>query len=92
MILDVRLVVDRDGRVRASIDGRRTFELGTSSIPCALERLANRIEGASWSSGRPVVDEIADPASPIYARAQTGNAAGLAGPSHRETPAREGTT
>lgn len=68
MILDLRILSDRDGVLRASIDGRRVVGLpATSDVAVLLAELARRVDGAAWRSGRSTLAEVADAASTLYA-------------------------
>lgn len=48
MIIDVRLVQNRDGRWRASIEGKRVHRVSGASPSAALDALALALEGAAW--------------------------------------------
>lgn len=48
MIIDVRLVQDRDGRWRASLEGRRVPRVDGDSPSAAMDALARALEGAAW--------------------------------------------
>lgn len=70
-VLDVRLVVARDGTVRASIDGRPVLRLRAATSPsAALVQLGRMVEGAAWTGQRGELEEAADPRSPLYVEAR----------------------
>jgi hypothetical protein len=69
VIFDVRIVIDRTGAVRASIDGRRVVLTPDTEIAAALERLGRAIDGVAWAAGRPQADVLADQKSPLFAGA-----------------------
>lgn len=70
-IVDVRLVLDRDGVIRVSIEGRPVEIAATDDPSVALFELGRVIDALAWSTKRPAVDLLTDPRSPLFARAGT---------------------
>lgn len=70
-LLDVRLVVCRDGAVRVSVDGRPVALDATSDHAEALLALARAASGIAWTERRTPGEVLADPASALYSRAST---------------------
>lgn len=67
VIVDVRIVVARDGTLRVSVEGRRVALPTTPrTTSAALAELAKLLEGVAWSTRRDELDEIADPASKLF--------------------------
>jgi hypothetical protein len=66
MIVDVRLVLDRDDVWRVKVEGRLVPRVGATSVPEALDQLALAIEGAAWLSRRAPLDELQDPHGALY--------------------------
>lgn len=67
-LFDIRLVIDREGQVRASVEGRRVAIAPSAEPSVVLAELARRIDGAAWAAGRPELEELGDPASELYGR------------------------
>lgn len=67
MILDVRIITDRDGHVRVRLDGRVIpLAMAHAKPSSALRELARIIDGCAWIAGRSEVDVIADSSSRLY--------------------------
>lgn len=66
MIVDVRLVRDREGKWRVRVDGRRVPRVSGDTAQDALDALARAIEGAAWLSRRTSLEELQDPHGPLY--------------------------
>lgn len=74
-VVDVRLVVQRDGRVRVVLEGRRVALPPADAPSGALAALARALDGAAWTSGRHELAEAQDAASGLYeVRAARGGA------------------
>ena len=48
MILDLRLIIDRDGIVRASVDGQRIDIPQPGSASDALRMVVSRLDALAW--------------------------------------------
>lgn len=66
-LVDLRVVRDRDGVLRASIDGRRVTGLrAATDVADLLGALGSRIRGCAWTAGRSCDDEIGAADSALY--------------------------
>ncbi len=65
-ILDLRIVLTRDGHIRASIDGHIVPITSTPDLSVALADLALRIEACAWATQRAQLDVATDPTSAVY--------------------------
>ena len=67
MIVDVRLVLDRDGRWRvARVEGVAVPGLVADTPSAALALLVRRLRSAAWATKRTEAEELADPSSSLY--------------------------
>lgn len=66
-VVDVRLVLGRDGTWAPSIEGRKVPSVVAGTPSFVLVALGRAIEAAAWTSGRAELDEATDAASELFA-------------------------